>query len=85
MRASFLTSRLEAIKDRLADVADDEAESSLQVTDKDKDEYMLSKVEDLDNRLAPLETPMTELTPSQDLEEVKRAVNELIKVINRIL
>ncbi len=85
MRASFLTSRLEAIKDRLADVADDEAESSLQVTDKDKDEYLLSKVEDLDNRLAPLETPMTELTPSQDLEEVKRAVNELIKVINRIL
>ncbi len=40
------------------------------------------KVNDIENSAIKLEYSMAELTPSSDLEAVKRAVNQIIKLLN---
>jgi len=43
---------------------------------------VVSRVEDLENRAPELEAPLVELTPSDDLEAVKKIVNQISVLLN---
>ncbi len=45
---------------------------------------LIVRVEDVELKQLELDEPIKELTPSDDLEDVKRTVNHIVKVLNKV-
>ena len=45
---------------------------------------IVARVEDLELKQVQLNEPIRELTPSDDLEDIKRTVNHIVKTLNKV-
>ena len=45
---------------------------------------LVVRIEDVELKQLELEEPIRELTPSDDLEDIKRTVNHIVKALNKV-
>jgi len=68
------------------DIFDTERQALRSIADSkraEREEQVETRVEDVEDNLNPLNEEIVKLTPSDDLDTVKRAVNQIIDILSR--